>query len=79
MSKASVYFSLGVGHQKSEIGHIRRALQQIPGVNSVSFSRNDGRLAVDYDNHGADVDRIESKMKEMGYTAKAEQQVTHTM
>ena len=49
MSKASVYFTLGDLENKHDSEAIKRELDTLPGVRSVSISDSSNRVAVDFD------------------------------
>lgn len=49
MSKASVYFTLGALEDKHNSKAIKRELDTLPGVRSVSISDSSNRVAVDFD------------------------------
>lgn len=67
MSKASVYFTLGDLDDKHDIKAIKRELDTLPGVNSVSVSGSSNRVAVDFDTTGVQAERIEKQLEKMGY------------
>lgn len=69
MSKASVYFSLSSSPDRHDIQMIKRELDALPGVRSVSVS-GAGRVAVDYDTTGTDAARIERQLRKAGYPAR---------
>lgn len=67
MSKASVYFTLGGLEDKHDTKAIKRELDTLPGVHSVSISDNSHRVAVDFDTTGVQPDRIRKQLETMGY------------
>lgn len=67
MSKASVYFTLGDLKDKHDEKAIKRELDTLPGVRSVSVSDSSNRVAVDFDTTGVQPDRIRKKLETMGY------------
>ncbi|MEA5011171.1 MAG: heavy-metal-associated domain-containing protein [Angelakisella sp.] len=67
MSKASVYFTLKNVEGKHGSKEIKRELDTLPGVISVSVNDSTERVAVDYDTTGAQSDRIRSKLEKLGY------------
>lgn len=79
MSKASLYFDLENLNGKRDAAEIKRRVNTIPGVISVSVSRENGRVAVDYDTTGANRDRIRKKLDEMGLSISDEQFENHIM
>ena len=66
MAKASACFTVGGISGKHDVKEIKRGLDTLPGVSSVSIS-NDGRIAVDFDTTGTQRDRIEKQLADMGY------------
>lgn len=67
MSKASAYFSLGNINGKQDIKEIKRELDALPGVFSVSVNDSSGSVAVDFDTTGVNGGRIEKQLEKMGY------------
>lgn len=67
MSKASVYFTLGNINTKHDRKEIKRELDTLPGVLSVSISDGTDRVAVDFDTTGVQRNRIEMQLEKMGY------------
>ena len=67
MSKASVYFTLGDLDNKHDMKAIKRELDTLPGVRSVSISDSSNRVAVDFDTTGVQPDRIRKQLEKMGY------------
>ena len=65
--KASAYFivdDLGGKHGAKEI---KRELDTLHGVISVSVSEKSSSIAVDYDTSGENCERIQKKIKDLGY------------
>ena len=67
MSKASVYFTLGNLHGKHDAKELRRELDTLPGVFSVSVSDSSRGVAVDFDTTGDQSDSIKKQLEKMGY------------
>ena len=67
MSKASVYFTLGDSYNKQDAKAIKRELDALPGVRSVSVSDSVNRVAVDFDTSGVRSERIQKRLEAMGY------------
>ena len=65
MTKASACFTVGGISGKHDVKDIKRGLDTLPGVSSVSVS-NDGRIAVDFDTTGTQRDRIVKQLADMG-------------
>ncbi|QNK42061.1 heavy-metal-associated domain-containing protein [Caproicibacter fermentans] len=79
ISKASVYFSLKHPEDQRNCEEIKRNLDSIPGVISVSISRDRDRVAVDYDTTGTGPDRLRNKLGECGCSIEAEHWQEHKM
>lgn len=67
MSKASAYFTLDGLSDKYDVKAIKRELDTLPGVLSVSISDDSKRVAVDFDTTGVQTDRIGKRLEKMGY------------
>ena len=67
MSKASVYFTLGDLKDKHDGKAIKRELDTLPGVRSVSISDSSNRVAVDFDTTAVQSDQIRKRLEKMGY------------
>lgn len=66
MTKASAWFTVGGISGKHDVKEIKRELDTLPGVLSVTVS-NDSRVSVDFDTTGVQAGRIEKQLTEMGY------------
>ena len=66
MAKESACFTVGGISGKHDVKDIKRGLDTLPGVLSVSVG-DDGRVAVDFDTTGVQTERIERQLAEMGY------------
>ena len=71
MSQLSTYFSLDDVHGKHEVNQLKRELDTLPGVTSVSIS-DTGCLAVDYDSTGVRQEQIRQKVLDMGFQLRVE-------
>lgn len=67
MSKASAYFTLGDFNHKRDGKAVKRELDALPGVLSVSVSGGSNRVAVDFDTTGVQSGRIQKELEKMGY------------
>ena len=67
MSKASMYFTLNNVSGKHNVKEIKKELDSLPGVMSVSVNGNTNSIAVDYDTTGVQSERIEKQLKNIGY------------
>ncbi|NLJ30573.1 MAG: cation transporter [Clostridiales bacterium] len=79
MSKASLYFEVEHLNGKHGAAEIKRLLNTLPGVLSVSVNRENGRVAVDYDTTGTTRGRIRRQLDEMGLSVSEEQLENHVM
>lgn len=79
MSKESAYFRVENLKSKQDIKNIKKQLDDIKGVISVSINLDDSRLAVDYDNTAVMQSNIEDRLIRLGYEAKNDGQEVHTM
>lgn len=79
MSKASVYFQLERPEDKRNCKEIKRRLDSIPGVLSVSVSRGHETVAVDYDTTGTDPDQLRKELDGCGCAVADEQVQNHTV
>lgn len=66
MARLSAYFSLEDATGKHETALLKRELDALPGVTSVSVSGS-GCLAVDYDTSGVRQEEILQKVQELGF------------
>ena len=67
MSQASAYFTLGDLDNQHDQKAIKRDLDTLPGVRSVSISDSSGRVAVDFDTTAVQPDQIRKLLEKMGY------------
>lgn len=65
MAHLSTYFSLEHPASSHEAKELKRELDTLPGVTSVSVSG--GRLAVDYDSTGVRREDIQQKVQSLGF------------
>ena len=79
MSKASVYFTLGNSENQPDVKTIKRELDTLPGVRSVSISGSSNRVAVDFDTTGVQPDRIRKRLEAMGYQVLHSETDDHIM
>ena len=71
MVHLSTYFSLENAGDKQDEKLLKRGLDTLPGVTSVSLSGR-GCVAVDYDSTGVRQAEIRQKVQELGYQLKSE-------
>ncbi|MBW7572246.1 heavy-metal-associated domain-containing protein [Caproiciproducens faecalis] len=79
MSKASAYFQVENMTDKKDVETIKKELDTLHGVISVSTNTHTGRVAVDYDTTGVEQSRIEDKLQRLGYKIQAEKNENHVM
>ena len=79
MSKASVYFDLKNPSGPRDCEVIKRQLNKIPGVLSVSINKDQDRVAVDYDTTGTGPDQLRGRLNEFGFEVQTEHWQEHTM
>lgn len=66
MTKASACFTVGGISGKHDVKEIKRGLDTLPGVLSVTVS-GESCVSVDFDTTGVQSDRIEKQLADMGY------------
>ena len=66
MTKASACFTVGGISGKHDVKEIKRELDTLPGVLSVTVS-NESLVSVDFDTTGVQAGRIEKQLTDMGY------------
>lgn len=67
MSKASVYFTVGNVEGKHDVKELKRELDAIRGVLSVSVNDQTESIAVDFDTSGVKQENIQKKIEKLGY------------
>ena len=66
MTRANACFTVGSISGKHDVKEIKRELDTLPGVLSVTVS-NESRVSVDFDTTGVQTGRIEKQLTDMGY------------
>lgn len=79
MSKESAYFQLSDLSGKHQTKDLKQELDAFAGVLSVSVNTGKNLLAVDYDNTGVTCDRLENRLKQLGYQVKSCKTENHRM
>ena len=79
MSKASAYFTLDGLSDKHDVKAIKRELDTLPGVLSVSVSDDSKRVTVDFDTTGVQTDCIGKRLEKMGYQIRDTKTENHVM
>ncbi len=77
MSKASAYFTVNGIDGKREAKELKRGLDMLNGVNSVSVSGQ--RVAVDFDTSGANQEQIQKMIEKLGYEVAEARLENHIM
>lgn len=67
MSQDSAYFTIDNLNGKHGLKEIKRALDTLHGVTSVSVNTENHRVAVDFDDTGVSREQIERKLTGLGY------------
>lgn len=78
MAKASAYFTLSGLDEKSDGKAIKRELDALPGVLSVSVS-DSGCVSVDYDTTGVHSAQIAQRLEKLGYQILSSKTDSHIM
>ena len=71
MAHESAYFFLSRIGGKHAAKELKRELDALPGVMSVSVNERADTLAVDYDDTGVTLDRLDRRVRELGYAVDA--------
>lgn len=79
VAKQSAYFKVFGLHNKHQLGKIKRALNEIPGVLSVSADIQSNQVAVDYDSSGLNIENIANQLQDHGMDVKLIESQDHTM
>ena len=77
MAKSSAYFTLGGFDDKHDAGAVKRELDALPGVISVSVGGR--RVAVDFDTTGVRSESIGKRLEKMGYQILDTKTESHIM
>lgn len=73
MTSESAYFMVEGIHGKSDIKAVKKKLDALHGVTSVSVREGKNLVAVDYDSSGTSYDEIEHSLNQMGYQIIADE------
>lgn len=66
--KESVCFTVGDVGGRHHAKEVKRALDALGGVISVSVSRKSGSIAVDYDATSESCEKLQKKIRNLGYS-----------
>ena len=72
MSQESAYFIATSVNGKQDVKAIKRRLDALHGVHSVSVEPRHNLVCVDYDSSGVSYDNIENCLNKMGYQIAAD-------
>ena len=67
MPRSSAYFSVRTMKGAADTKRIKRELDTLPGVTSVSVSQSDRCVAVDFDPTGVNQEQIGQKLTSLGF------------
>lgn len=67
MAQESAYFTVNKLVGLHDTKNLKKRLDALPGVNSVSISEASNRVAVDFDNTGVTPAQIQQKIELLGY------------
>lgn len=67
MSKASIYFTVGNVDGKHDVKELKRELDTLRGIISVSINDQTESIAIDFDTTGVQQERIQKKIEKLGY------------
>lgn len=79
MPKESAYFRVESLDSKRDVKDIKRQLDAIPGVISVSINAEEAKVAVDFDNSGVKQADIRNRLVESGYDVASVSGEEHVM
>ncbi len=79
MAKESSYFTLKNEIGKHDMKTIKQELDKLDGILSVSVNIDKSLIAVDYDNSGADHQRIQNKINNLGFETLKASNEEHVM
>jgi len=79
MSKASAYFVLDSVTDPHDTKQIKKDLDRLPGVLSVSVDNTRSRIAVDYDDTGVKQRQIAQQLIDAGYDITTDNGQKHVM
>jgi copper chaperone CopZ len=69
MPSQTAWFTIGNLKGSHDAGLLKKKLDELPGVTSVSINESLSRLAVDYDSTGVKPEKIANRIRELGYEA----------
>jgi len=67
MAKESAYFNIPDLDGKHDLKQIKKEINAIPGVISVSVNDKINRVAVDFDNSGVSHSQVENRLNKIGF------------
>lgn len=78
MPLENAYFIIENVDDKHDLKDVKRSLDQLHGVSSVSVDLATHLVAIDYDSSGASYDKIENRLNKIGYQIAADASDIHT-
>ncbi len=72
MPRETSYLQIGNLKGKHDAGLLKKKLDELPGILSVSLNSSMSQLAVDYDDTGVKQEGIVNRLKELGYEVVAD-------
>ncbi len=79
MSKESAYFKISNLNDKHGLKQIKKGLDRLHGVISVSGNTENHEVAVDFDNTGVSHGQIENNLNKMGFEITKDSGEEHIM
>lgn len=79
MSKESVYFKIENLNDKHDMKQVKKQLDKIGGVISISVNTTSHKVAVDFDNTAASQSQIEGSLEKLGFKFKTVGNEDHIM
>jgi copper chaperone CopZ len=68
LSNNSIYFAIGNVNGKHGLKKIKKEINTLPGIESVSVNLKNNRVSVDYNTEDIDPTTIEHKLNDIGCT-----------
>lgn len=78
MANESAYFIATSVNGRHDIKEIKKELDCLHGVTSVSVNQKNDLVCVDYDSSGVSYDKIENSLNKLGYQIAADASNIHT-
>ena len=78
MPKQSIYFTLSEMNNRT-VKEVKKGIDKLHGVISVSVNSEEKKVAVDFDNTGTNGEEIKNRIEGLGYNATTIKQEEHVM